>query len=101
MQSVGQVEAKFEHFSQPLLLRSGATLPDYTLAYETYGQLNARRSNAVLVCHALNASHHVAGSYAGLARSEGWWDNLALLIDHLVKHCLPAGEHQLSRLRAR
>ena len=76
MQSVGQVEAKFEHFSQPLLLRSGATLPDYTLAYETYGQLNARRSNAVLVCHALNASHHVAGSYAGLARSEGWWDNL-------------------------
>jgi homoserine O-acetyltransferase/O-succinyltransferase len=76
MHSVGQVEAKFEHFSQPLLLRSGATLPDYTLAYETYGQLNARRSNAVLVCHALNASHHVAGSYAGLARSEGWWDNL-------------------------
>ena len=76
MQSVGQVEAKFEHFSQPLLLRSGATLPDYTLAYETYGQLNARRSNAVLVCHALNASHHVAGSYTGVARSEGWWDNL-------------------------
>jgi homoserine O-acetyltransferase/O-succinyltransferase len=76
MQSVGQVEAKFEHFSQPLLLRSGAALPDYTLAYETYGQLNAQCSNAVLVCHALNASHHVAGTYAHAAHSVGWWDNL-------------------------
>jgi homoserine O-acetyltransferase len=46
------------------------------LTYETYGQLNAQRSNAVLVCHALNASHHVAGSYKGQAKSEGWWDNM-------------------------
>ena len=76
MQSVGHVQAKFEHFTQPLLLRSGASLPDYTLAYETYGELNARRSNAVLVCHALNASHHVAGTYADQDRSIGWWDNL-------------------------
>ncbi|MFZ2652861.1 MAG: homoserine O-acetyltransferase [Burkholderiaceae bacterium] len=76
MHSVGPVEVKFERFSQPLLLRSGAALPDYTLAYETYGQLNAQRSNAVLVCHALNASHHVAGTYAGQAHSAGWWDNL-------------------------
>ncbi len=76
MQSVGHVQAQFEHFTQPLLLRSGAALPDYTLAYETYGQLNAQRSNAVLVCHALNASHHVAGSYAGEERNVGWWDNL-------------------------
>ena len=49
---------------------------DYTLAYETYGALNADRSNAVLVCHALNASHHVAGVYAGQPKSEGWWDNM-------------------------
>ena len=76
MQSVGHVQAKFEHFTQPLLLRSGASLPDYTLAYETYGELNARRDNAVLVCHALNASHHVAGTYAAQERSIGWWDNL-------------------------
>ncbi len=76
MPSIGRVKAKFEHFAQPLLLRSGATLPDYTLAYETYGELNARRSNAVLVCHALNASHHVAGSYADDERNVGWWDNL-------------------------
>ena len=48
-----------------------------TLVYETYGTLNAERSNAVLVCHALNASHHVAGIYDGqAANSEGWWDNL-------------------------
>ena len=76
MSSLGNVQPRFQHFSQPLPLRSGASLPQYTLAFETYGQLNARRSNAVLVCHALNASHHVAGTYASEARSEGWWDNL-------------------------
>jgi homoserine O-acetyltransferase/O-succinyltransferase len=63
-------------FAGPLALRSGASLGGYTLAYETYGTLNAERSNAVLVCHALNASHHVAGVYEGQARSEGWWDNM-------------------------
>jgi homoserine O-acetyltransferase len=64
------------HFEQVLPLQSGASLRDYTLAYETYGSLNADRSNAVLVCHALNASHHVAGVYEGQAKSEGWWDNM-------------------------
>jgi homoserine O-acetyltransferase len=69
------------HFEAPLPLQSGAVLKDYTLVYETYGQLNADRSNAVLVCHALNASHHVAGVHADaqghpLPKSEGWWDNL-------------------------
>jgi homoserine O-acetyltransferase len=63
-------------FAGPLALRSGASLGDYTRAYETYGTLNAERSNAVLVCHALNASHHVAGVYEGQAKSEGWWDNM-------------------------
>ncbi|WP_369645719.1 homoserine O-acetyltransferase [Variovorax sp. V118] len=63
-------------FAGPLALRSGASISGYTLAYETYGTLNAERSNAVLVCHALNASHHVAGVYEGQARSEGWWDNM-------------------------
>ena len=48
----------------------------FELVYETYGTLNAERSNAILVCHALNASHHVAGIYAGEAESEGWWDNM-------------------------
>jgi len=64
------------HFAAPLPLQSGASLRDYTLAYETYGTLNADRSNAVLICHALNASHHVAGVYEGQPKSEGWWDNM-------------------------
>jgi len=76
MGSVGQVTPQQMHFAEPLALRSGARLADYTLVYETYGALNAQRSNAVLVCHALNASHHVAGTHAGQPKSEGWWDNL-------------------------
>jgi homoserine O-acetyltransferase len=63
-------------FDAALLLQSGASIHGYSLTYETYGFLNAERSNAVLVCHALNASHHVAGVYAGQAKSEGWWDNM-------------------------
>ena len=64
------------HFDAPLPLQSGASLRSYDLCYETYGTLNADHSNAVLICHALNASHHVAGVYAGQANSEGWWDNM-------------------------
>ena len=64
------------HFEPALQLQSGASVRDYTLAYETYGTLNADKSNAVLVCHALNASHHVAGVYEGQDKSEGWWDNM-------------------------
>jgi len=63
-------------FEAALPLQSGASIHDYTLAYETYGTLNAERSNAVLICHALNASHHVAGVYEGQDKSEGWWDNM-------------------------
>jgi homoserine O-acetyltransferase/O-succinyltransferase len=74
MASIGPITPQRLHFAEPLPLRSGAALADYTLVYETYGTLNAERSNAVLVCHALNASHHVAGLDAdGRA---GWWDNL-------------------------
>lgn len=63
-------------FPAPLPLQSGASIADYTLVYETYGTLNADRSNAVLICHALNASHHVAGVYADQPKSAGWWDNM-------------------------
>ncbi len=76
MGSIGNVTPQAMHFAEPLRLQSGAQLADYTLMYETYGELNAARSNAVLVCHALNASHHVAGTYAGDAKSAGWWDNM-------------------------
>jgi homoserine O-acetyltransferase len=74
--SVGVVSPRLAHFSDPLKLRSGTRLEAYDLAYETYGTLNAARSNAVLVCHALNASHHAAGSYADDPGNVGWWDNL-------------------------
>jgi len=63
-------------FDEPLKLASGARLGGYELRYETYGSLNEARDNAVLVCHALNASHHVAGRYAGESEDVGWWDNM-------------------------
>jgi len=74
--SVGDVSPQSFHFDEPLPLRNGTAFGPYDLMVETYGQLNAERSNAVLVCHALNASHHVAGTLAGQPKSEGWWDNL-------------------------
>jgi homoserine O-acetyltransferase len=74
--SVGPVVAHKAHFDAPIRLRSGAELASYDIAYETYGTLNAARSNAVLVCHALNASHHVAGYYENERGNVGWWDNL-------------------------
>nr|MDP2190487.1 homoserine O-acetyltransferase [Rhodoferax sp.] len=64
------------HFPAALPLQSGASIRDYSLSFETYGALNADKSNAVLICHALNASHHVAGVYPGQDKSEGWWDNM-------------------------
>jgi homoserine O-acetyltransferase len=74
--SVGAVSARRLRFDAPLTFRSGGVLDGYHLVYETYGRLNAARSNAVLVCHALNASHHVAGYYAGDPKNVGWWDNM-------------------------
>ena len=63
-QSVGVVTPRTLRFNDPLPLKSGGCLEAYELVYETYGELNAERSNAVLVCHALSGSHHVAGYYA-------------------------------------
>lgn len=76
VQSVGVVSARTEHFDEPLSLRSGAVLSGYDLVFETYGTLNADASNAVLICHALNASHHIAGYYADSPSDVGWWDNM-------------------------
>jgi homoserine O-acetyltransferase/O-succinyltransferase len=79
MSTLGLVTPQEMRFSEPLPLKSGAVLRDYALTYETYGRLNAARSNAVLVCHALNASHHVAGTYFDGKHADGtvgWWDNL-------------------------
>jgi homoserine O-acetyltransferase len=74
--SVGVARPQIARFETPLPLACGRSLSQYELAYETYGELNAERSNAVLVCHALNASHHVAGYYADDPNNVGWWDNM-------------------------
>ena len=74
--SVGVVTPQAMKFDVPLELTSGASIASYELALETYGRLNAERSNAVLICHALNASHHVAGTYADDPGKVGWWDNM-------------------------
>lgn len=74
--SVGVVHSSLVAFDEPLQLASGARIDAYELAVETYGTLNADRSNAVLICHALNASHHVAGISANDPNDIGWWDNM-------------------------
>jgi homoserine O-acetyltransferase len=74
--SVGIVAAQTAHFEQSLTLKSGAVLPQFDLVYETYGKLNADQSNAVLICHALSGTHHVAGKYSADDKHPGWWDNL-------------------------
>ena len=74
--SVGAATPQRAGFLEPLILRAGKTLAAYELVYETYGTLNADRSNAVLVCHALSGSHHCAGFYADDTEKIGWWDNM-------------------------
>ena len=74
--SIGIVKAETAHFNTPLHLKSGEILPQFHLVYETYGTLNADKSNAVIICHALSGNHHVAGKYAETDKNAGWWDNL-------------------------
>ena len=74
--SIGIVAPKTAHFNEPLTLKCGEVLPEFDLIYETYGELNADKSNAVLICHALSGTHHVAGKHAPDDKYPGWWDNL-------------------------
>ncbi len=74
--SVGIVSPQYLCFDEPLHLASGQVLPAYELAIETYGELNVDHSNAVLICHALNASHHVAGRAQENPQDLGGWDNM-------------------------
>lgn len=73
--SVGLITPQVMHCTEPLTLASGKILSEYQLVYETYGELNANRSNAVLICHALSGSHHAAGYHSMEDRKPGWWDN--------------------------
>jgi len=74
LDNVGIVTPQVAKFDEPLELRSGKVLPSYELVYETYGELNADKSNAVLICHALSGHHHVAGYHEG-DNKPGWWDS--------------------------
>ena len=73
--SVGIVTPQTQHFDTPIVLACGRTLPQYDLVYETYGNLNADASNAILICHALSGHHHAAGFHQGDDSKPGWWDN--------------------------
>ena len=74
--SVGIVAPQIAHFNEPLTLKSSQVLSQFNLIYETYGELNADKSNAVLICHALSGHHHVAGKHREDDKHPGWWDNL-------------------------
>lgn len=73
--SVGLVSPQTLHFNEPLELTSGKSLAEYDLVIETYGELNATQSNAVLICHALSGHHHAAGYHSAEDRKPGWWDS--------------------------
>jgi len=72
--SVGLVTPQIQVFDTPLELDCGRTLPGYELVYETYGELNADASNAILICHALSGDHHAAGYHSLEDRKPGWWE---------------------------
>ena len=73
--SVGIVTPQTLHFDQPLALSCGRSLPEHDIVFETYGELNAARSNAILICHALSGHHHAAGRHHPDERKPGWWDS--------------------------
>jgi len=74
--SVGIVTPGTAHFDEPLSLTSGGNVDAYDLVYETYGELNSDKSNAILICHALSSNHHVAGYHSMEDKKPGWWENI-------------------------
>jgi len=73
--SVGLITPQVQHFTEPLQFDCGRVLDSYQIVYETYGQLNADHSNAILICHALSGDHHAAGYHSMDDKNPGWWDN--------------------------
>ena len=74
--SVGIVTPQTIAFEQPFALQNGDTLPRFDLITETYGTLNADKSNAILICHSLSGTHPVAGRHHPDDQHPGWWDNM-------------------------
>ena len=73
--SIGIVKSNTIEIKQSLKLDCGKTLNDFSLIYETYGRLNSKKSNAILICHALSGDHHAAGYYSDEDKKPGWWDS--------------------------
>jgi len=78
--SIGIVQKKYFTVANdaPMQLDSGESLGPITIAYETYGQLNPDRNNAILICHALSGDSHVAGNYTSEDPAPGWWDECVI-----------------------
>ena len=72
--SVGIVETKYYLINEKITLESGIEFGPITVAYETYGQLNANKSNAILILHALSGDAHAAGVHSANDTNTGWWD---------------------------
>ena len=72
--SVGLVTPQKFEFEEPLELECGRVLPRYEIMVETYGELNADKSNGILICHALSGHHHAAGYHHEDDKKTGWWD---------------------------
>lgn len=72
--TVGLVHPKIFSYEKELRLSNGRSLPGFELVYETYGELNSDKSNAVLICHALSGHHHAAGYHSHEDKRAGWWD---------------------------
>jgi len=73
--SIGIVKSNTVEIKQSLKLDCGKTLNNFSLIYETYGRLNSKKSNAILICHALSGDHHAAGYYSAEDKKPGWWDS--------------------------
>lgn len=75
-QSVGIVKPKLFHCKDELSLTCGKKLKEFKLIYETYGELNQKKTNAIFIPHALSGNHHVAGKYKKTDKYSGWWENM-------------------------